>query len=342
MTRSICFGGVVAAPGEKATGEIALQGSIHKLPVAVFNGKEDGKTLLITASIHGFEYPGIQTAAELIRELDPAQMSGAVVIIPVVNASGFYGRNPYICPEDEKQQNLNKVGPGKEDGTFAERLIYYLEEEFAKKCDFHLDLHSGDATEALLRFCAIGNLADEGKREFVHDIIHHLDFEYHTQSSGSTEFYNSSAKHHGVPSMMFECGGSGTWSKDEVEFEKESICRIMQLLDILPGTPPFNPNVKCIEKQAWIECDETGFFYAFCKVGEEIKEGQKLFEIRDVWGNLLQEYHAVHDGKVFILNNTLGVLKGDDAIFYGCPQEADYEHHGHCGHHEGHEHHHCR
>ena len=339
MTTDIVFNGVTAKPGEKTRGTIEIEGSVYKLPFVILNGREDGKTILLTASIHGFEYPGIQAAAELMRELDPDEISGAVVIIPVVNASGFFGRNPYICPEDEYGKNLNKVGPGKADGTFAERLIFFLQEEFVKKCDFHLDLHSGDATEKLMRFCAIGNSPDEEIREYVHNIIHHLDFDYHTQSSGSTEFYNSSAKYAGVPAMMFECGGNGTWSEEEVAFEKKNIRNIMQMLDILPGKPAYNPNVKCIVKQAWIECGATGFFYAFCKVGDEVKEGQKLFEIRDIWGNLLEEHRAGFDGRVFILNNTLGTSKGDDAIFYGYADEAGH-HHEHCQCHDhGHDHH---
>lgn len=317
MLTSISFDTITAMPGEKVTGFINISGSEYPLPVAVINGKNDGRIFLITASIHGFEYPGIQTASELIRELDPEKISGAVVIIPIVNASGFYGRKPYICLDDEEHKNLNKVGPGKADGTFAERLIYFLIEEFVKKCDFHLDLHSGDATEALLRFCAIGNNPDPEKREYVHQIIHHLGFEYHTQSSGRTEFYNCSSSYVGIPSMMFECGGAGTWSEEEVAFEKENIYKIMQMLDILPGKPDINPAVKCIVKQSWIECGKTGLFYSFCKIGDDVREGQKLFEIRDVWGNLLQEYTAEHNGKVFIVNNTLGVSEGDDAIFYG-------------------------
>ena len=346
MKHDITFDGVVAGPGEKAIGYIEMEGSKYKLPFTIFNGKEDGKTFLLTASIHGFEYPGIQAAAELMRELDPTEMCGAVVIIPVVNASGFFGRNPYICPEDEYGQNLNKVGPGKPDGSFAERLIYFLEEEFVKKSDFHLDLHSGDATEKLLRFCAIGNSPSEETKEYVHNIIHHLDFDYHTQSGGTTEFYNCSARYAGVASMMFECGGSGVWAREEVDFEKKSIRRIMQMLDILPGKPEHNENVKCITKQAWVECGATGFFYAFCKVGDEVKEGQKLFEIRDVWGNLLEEHLARFDGRVFILSNTLGVSRGDDAIFYGYAEEHIH-HHGedcHChdhNHEHEHDHEHC-
>ncbi len=332
MTTELKFCNLIAKPGEKAKGYITVPGTDSPLPVAILNGKEDGKIFLITASIHGFEYPGIQTAAELIRELNPAEMSGAVIIIPVVNRSGFYGRHPYICPEDEENKNLNKVGPGRPDGTFAERLIYFLEETFVKKCDFHLDLHSGDATEQLLHFCAIGNMPNEEQRAFVHDLIHHLNFEYHTQSSGSCEFYNASAKYSGVPAMMFECGGNGNWSRSEVEFEKDNIRRIMQMLSIIPGDAPFNPDVKCIERQSWIGCSAEGFFYSFCKVGDEVRKGQKLYEIRDVWGELLEEHFAAYDAKVFIVNSTLGVSKDDDAIFYGSIKENEHDHSCHICH----------
>lgn len=318
MTNYIEFAGIKAAPGEKVTDYFTLEGSDHKIPVAVINGKADGKTMLITASIHGFEYPGIEAAKELIQELNPEEISGAVVIVPVVNVSGFIGREPYICPDDELQQNLNRLAPGKADGTFGQRLIYFMTHEFVKKCDFHLDLHSGDATESLLPFCAIGNADDPEKKELVHEIVHHLTFEYHTTSTGRSEFYNGSAYHAGVPSMMFECGGNGMWLREEVDFEKDNIRRILQLLDILPGKPSYNDHVKCIHKQAWIECGATGFFYSFVKIGDEVKQGQKLFEIQDVWGNVLQEYCAEFDGKVFIVNSTLGCTEGNDAIFYGC------------------------
>ena len=78
MKHAITFAGITAQPGEKVTGNIDFPGSSYPIPVALFNGNEDGKIFLLTASIHGFEYTGIQAAVEMIRELDPSSLSGAV------------------------------------------------------------------------------------------------------------------------------------------------------------------------------------------------------------------------------------------------------------------------
>lgn len=322
MKESITFGGLTVASGEKLSQYIDIPGENHKLPVTIINGVNDGKKFLVTASIHGFEYPGIESAVELGQEIDASEVSGVMIIIPVVNASGFYGRQPYVCPDDEERKNLNKLAPGNKNGTFGQRLIAYLEDEFVTKMDFHLDLHSGDATEALYSFAAAGNANDEETKKLIHDVIHHTSFEYYTQSTGKCEFYNGSVHFFNIPSMMFEVGGAGVWTREEVDEEKNNIKRIAQYFGILPGQPELNKTQTWLKKQSWIECQEGGLFYAFVKVGDEIKKGQKLYEIKDVFGNLLVEYFAEHNGKVMILNNTLGVSKGDDSIFYGCAEQV--------------------
>ncbi len=318
MRSDLTFGGMTAASGERVSGYIEVEElNGYKLPLTIVNGTGDGKKFLVTASIHGFEYPGIEATAELCRELDPEGMNGAVVIIPVVNSSAFYGRLPYVCADDEERKNLNKLAPGNKNGTFGERLIAYLYDEFVAKVDFHLDLHSGDATEQLHRFAAAGNAPDEETRNFIYSVIGHTSFEYFTQSSGRCEFYNGSVIYKGTPSMMFEVGGAGVWTREEVDEEKNNIKRIAQFLGILPGEAEYNETQRQLKTQSWISCGYEGFFYAFAKAGEDIKEGQKLYEIRDVYGELLEEHHAAYNGKVMIMNNTLGVSKGDDAVFYG-------------------------
>ena len=318
MKTNITFGGITVHSGAKVSRYIEVEElGGYKLPVTIINGEDDGKKFLVTASIHGFEYPGIEASAELCREIEPQNMKGAMIIIPVINSSGFYGRQPYVCPDDEERKNLNKLAPGDKNGTFGQKLIAYLYDEFVAKVDFHLDLHSGDATEQISNFAAAGNAPDEETRKFIYSVINHTSFEYFTQSSGKTEFYNGSVIYKGVPSMMFEVGGAGVWTRKEVVEEKENVKRIAKFLGILPGVAELNKEQRQLKTQSWIECEHDGFFYAFAKAGEEIKEGQKLYEIRNVYGELLEEYYAAYDGRVMIMNNTLGVSEGDDAVFYG-------------------------
>ena len=53
-------------------------------------GNQPGKTLVVTAGVHGDEYVGIQAVRELLAQLSPGELSGQVIFVPVVNAGGFF------------------------------------------------------------------------------------------------------------------------------------------------------------------------------------------------------------------------------------------------------------
>ena len=52
--------------------------------------KNQGKTLVITAGVHGCEYVGVETLTHLSEELDPEEMSGSLILLPLANPEGFY------------------------------------------------------------------------------------------------------------------------------------------------------------------------------------------------------------------------------------------------------------
>ena len=53
-------------------------------------GNQPGKTLVVTAGVHGDEYVGIQAVRELLAQLSPGELSGQVIFVPVVNAGGCF------------------------------------------------------------------------------------------------------------------------------------------------------------------------------------------------------------------------------------------------------------
>ena len=75
-------------------------------------GKAEGKTLVVTAGVHGDEYVGIQAVRELLEELQPEKLNGRVIFVPVVNREGFYN-GTYLVPEDG--ENLNRCFPGSQE-----------------------------------------------------------------------------------------------------------------------------------------------------------------------------------------------------------------------------------
>src|SRR2546430_8990229 len=107
-----------------------------------------GPTVLITAGIHAAEYTGIEAAIRLGRTIAPEAVRGTILIIPLLNRPGFYERSIYVNPEDN--DNLNRLFPGKADGTWGERFAHHLLTEIITKCDNAIDLPAGDLIEHLV------------------------------------------------------------------------------------------------------------------------------------------------------------------------------------------------
>src|SRR5438445_8929518 len=72
----------------------------YEWPYFAVVGAHDGPTFLLTAGIHAAEYTGVLAAIRLGRALQPADVQGTIVIIPLLNRPGFFERSVYVNPED--------------------------------------------------------------------------------------------------------------------------------------------------------------------------------------------------------------------------------------------------
>lgn len=71
--------------GSKHRGFLPVYGGGAKLPVTLICGNRPGPMVLISGGVHSSEYVGIQAAIELSSELMPEQITGSVVLIPLMN-----------------------------------------------------------------------------------------------------------------------------------------------------------------------------------------------------------------------------------------------------------------
>ena len=81
-------------PGKTVKDHIHVEGTELHVPHVLLCGQKPGPTVLITAGIHNAEYVGIQAAIELSKELDVSALHGSVVIVLLVNRSGFLKTAP--------------------------------------------------------------------------------------------------------------------------------------------------------------------------------------------------------------------------------------------------------
>jgi hypothetical protein len=68
------------------------------IPVAVIRGSKPGPTLALVAGAHGAESASIIALEKLIQELNPADISGTVIIVSLVNIASFEQKVPHVNP----------------------------------------------------------------------------------------------------------------------------------------------------------------------------------------------------------------------------------------------------
>src|SRR5207245_8762061 len=123
--QSYRFGSASAAPGEKTTGELEVPAGVDastSIPIVVVSGAKPGKVLALVSGAHGTEYVSIIAIEKLIAALDPAQVTGTVILVPLINIQSFEQKVPHVNPIDNK--SMNRFYPGKPDGTQTERASY--------------------------------------------------------------------------------------------------------------------------------------------------------------------------------------------------------------------------
>lgn len=314
---SVTFGGITAAAGTRACGWYEIPNCGYRLPVTVINGTGEGRTVLITSAIHGCEYPSIEAVFELAETLDPEILSGQLVFINPVNVTAFLERRPYIIPEEGR--NLNRLFPGNPEGQLGDQIAWSLTEEFQKKADFHIDTHGGDIPEKQLSYVYYPGISDDP--EVVHcceeatEYVLHADFVIRSHATNHAYTWSAIV---GTPSLELECGDGGSWTADEVAVYRENILNLLKYLKVYPGEPRkrTSPAIR-ITQAEYQNADASGRWYAFVSKTDTIKKGQKIGEIRDLFGTVLQEYYAAYDARILMVVQSLGIKKGDPIFAYG-------------------------
>src|SRR5580658_3838717 len=141
----VTVGTATAKAGQKATGFIQVPDGVDaatNIPVIVLNGAKPGPKLAIVAGAHGTEYASIIALEKLAQRANAADLSGTLIIVPLINLASFAQKVPHLNPVDGK--NMNRMYPGKADGTQSERASWAIAKQVVEQCDFLIDLHGGD------------------------------------------------------------------------------------------------------------------------------------------------------------------------------------------------------
>lgn len=313
---SFCLNHISVEPGNVWTGYLELGQGEFRLPAAVLHGTRPGKTMLITAGVHGGEYVGIQAAIELSQKLKIQKVAGTIIIIKVINVPAFERRNGSMGLTDGK--NLNREFPRNPEGTEMERLAWAVSHELQPAADYYIDLHSGDDYEQLTSYVYYAGMADEKTVSQSRRMAEQVDVPYMVRSNvASGGAYNYAASQ-GIPSILIERGGMGAWTSEEVRSTRRDVRNILCHLGIYQGKKDYRTYYPLdVTDICYQDASRDGLWYPFKKPGDMIREGEILGEVRDYEGGLLELSVAEYDGVILYQTGTLQVLGDGPMIAYG-------------------------
>ncbi len=288
-TTSFTVSGITIHPGE--TREIYLKvsesflSSSILIPVTVIRGKKSGPTAFVSAAIHGDEINGTDIVRRLIFDIDHEQLSGTLIAIPVVNIPGFLGQTRYL----PYHRDLNRYFPGKKNGHNAERIAHRLFKEVVSKCDFGIDLHTASSGRSNLPQVR-GDMSDPSVRKLA-------------RAFGATVMVNQigvrgslrrEATQAGVPTILFEAGEAGRFSKRVSQAGLRGVLNVLAEMKMLPAStaqkrPPFQVIVR---ESDWIRAEKGGILDLEIRPGDLIYKGDTIGEILNPFGRTVTQIRA--------------------------------------------------
>ena len=276
----------------------------YDIPMTVISGAAEGPVLVAVAGVHAGEYVGTAALVELADALDPAEIAGDVILVPCLNASGFFAHARDIVPEDGC--NLNAIFPGFDGGLTSERIAHWVASELFPGADFVLDLHSGAAYEEL-DFYAYVPQADAVRARI-------LGLAAQTEIPALVPTYNTcgvsgyAAFELGIPALMVECGGMGECRAEAVARDRDVVLDAMAAL----GMRERREGRRTVDQRVFEGCTpvcaiESGLWRPSAAPGCELAAGDELGRMLDFTGRTVRSYTAERAGVLLHCTGSLAV-----------------------------------
>jgi len=322
--QSFTVGTATAAPGEKAFGRIEVPAGIDaaaSIPVAVLRGAKPGPVLALVSGSHGTEYASIIAVEKLIQSLDPAQISGTVIVLPLVNIPSFEQKVPHVKPVDGK--SMNRFYPGNPEGSQTERVSWQITKQVVERSDYLIDYHGGDLDENLRPYAywpKSGNAKhDATTRDMVlaFGLDHIIVWSDRPKDPNASRYLDNTANTRGKPAIAVEAGYSGTVRPEDVQLLVNGTQSVMRYLKMLPGTATPVEHPVWIGKIDTVASDQPGVFYPLVERGTYVVEGTKIGYVTDYFGRAVFEAKAPAAGVVLYICGVPSMKKGDTVANIG-------------------------
>lgn len=327
---AVVVGGVSARAGERASGFIevpAAADSATRIPVTVIVGRRDGPTLALVAGTHGSEVAPIIALQRVRARVDPAELAGTLILVHVANLPSFLHRTIYRGPWDAR--NLNRVYPGRANGTVSERIAHAITTQVIDRADYLVDMHAGDGNESLRHYtywsrlgldARVDSLAREMALAWGNDhIVVDTD---RPRDPAATLYTQNTAQVRGKPAITTETGWLGVADEEANARNERGALRLMRHLGMLAGPVEKVANPIWLDRTEVLTSPATGVWHPLVDRGTFVQRGTEIGYVSDFFGDRVATVRSSFPGIVLYVIGTPAMSRGEPVAMIGKPAEV--------------------
>ena len=273
------------------------------LPVEAVNGTSVGPRLWLSATIHGDELNGLEIIHQVLERINPPEIAGSLLAVPIVNVFGFIHQDRYL-PD---RRDLNRSFPGSKSGSLAAQTAHLFMREVVANSTHGVDLHTGSHHRTNLPQIR-ADLDDPETRRCA--VAFGAPMLIHGKAPPKSLRYSVARK--GIPVILYEAGQPQRFDEEAILAGVEGVLRLMTALGMRDGSGDHRPEGMLeARKRTWIRARRSGILRLQVGLGETVRKGQVLGSIEEVLGAASVSVACQHEGVIIGHTSNPLVYRGD-------------------------------
>jgi len=321
----IRIGNIVAKTQSKAKGTIRVagrpDGTVIGIPVLVVNGKDGGPTLLVDGSCHGDEAEGGMAIIKTWQSLDPSEVKGTLIGVPTANVPAFEAQsrgNPF----DRYYPDMNRVWPGKSDGSMTEMIASVYFNELLTKANYNWTMHGGGNILSMKARINVQAASPDAKSiQLAKGLGPGWDLLAVRREVLPTSLGGVCEKK-GIPHITTELSGAGDrtperWAHN-VLLHVNALQNLMKHLGMTEGRAEYPKSWNVVEYS--IPRFKNGGILDVlpkCNLGERVEGDEPLLRVLSLLGDEVETIRAPHKGEIIGVPICPNAYPGDMAVLVG-------------------------
>ena len=278
------------------------------MPIYIRRGKRAGPTLFVSAAIHGDELNGIEIISRLIKSKYMDKIRGTLIAVPVVNGYGVLNQSRYL-PD---RRDLNRSFPGSKRGSLAGRVADRFLTEVVAKADYGIDLHTGSLHRSNLPQIR-ANLDDQETLEMARAFGVPVILNSNLRDGSLRECANDV----GAKVILYEAGEALRFDELSIRAGVKGIVQVMRYLGMLPKSRSKKVLSEpwTARSSSWVRATDSGFTTHIKQLGDLVESGDVLAQIKDPYGDVLDEV-VCRSGGIIIGKQNIPLVQEGDAMYH--------------------------